>query len=372
MVMIDDRQMLAGRALDAAFDAADGAAAELDHPLVGIFGHGAPETLISASGSVPVHVNFGRLDGSGVGAIDQLIEPFVDHEVRIFLNRFAAGAFTGFAGIVFVRDDAAALTAYQYATEWVRQGRAPRGTPPLFLFNLVHAASDPVRTFNDIQIEKLVSFLTAIGLDDPEAGLAGATAQAVRRQRALGRVSHSARGARAMVWRNAGRFLAPERHADLLEAAIVEDASPPAPLRLGLVGSGLASADAYAAFAGFGDIVCDLQPFGQIWPGPWECEPSRAAMRDLMAGDPFCLRISPPQRHRQAMLDAIEAARCDLVLCQLAQTDDTFGWEIPGLAKALQARDIGFVNLGFRDAVPGPAWIERARKLIGQALETRP
>ncbi len=167
MVMIDDRQTLAGQALDAAFEAPDGAAAGLDRPLVGIFGHGAPETLISASGAVPVHVNFGRLDGSGVGAIDQLIEPFVDHEVRIFLNRFAAGAFTGFAGIVFVRDDAAALTAYQYATEWVRQGRAPRGTPPLFLFNLVHAASDPVRTFNDIQIEKLVSFLTAIGLDDP-------------------------------------------------------------------------------------------------------------------------------------------------------------------------------------------------------------
>ena len=108
MVMIDDRQMLAGQALDAAFEAADGAAAGLDHPLVGIFGHGAPETLISASGAVPVHVNFGRLDGSGVRAIDQLIEPFVDHEVRIFLNRFAAGAFTGFAGIVFVRDDAAA------------------------------------------------------------------------------------------------------------------------------------------------------------------------------------------------------------------------------------------------------------------------
>ncbi len=79
-------------------------------------------------------------------------------------------------------------------------------------------------------------------------------------------------------------------------------------------------------------------------------------MRDLMAGDPFCLRIS----HRRSVI----AKQCwtrskrpsaTLLLCQLAQTDDTFGWEIPGLAKALQARDIGFVNLGFRDAVPGPA-----------------
>lgn len=363
----------AAETLARVFAAADSGAADLDTPIIGVFGNGAPETLIAASGATPVHVNFGARDESITGAMDAAIEPFVDPEVRIFLNRFADGAFDGFAGIVFVRDDAPALTAYQYALEWVRQGRAKGATPPLFLLNTIHAATAPVRAFNRTQIEKLIDFLTGIGLARVGDGeLAEQVQHATRRHRALGAVTGSA--ADAMVFRNAGRFLPMQRHAQLLEEAAdkAEPADAGGGVRLGIVGSPLFSERAHMTFGKYGSVVCDVQPFGQVWPGAWEDAATVETMLERLAGDAFCHRISPPNRYREAVVEALVAARCELVLCQLAQTDDTFGWEIPDLSRQLAASGIGFVNLGFRDAQPDDAWLARAGVLIERALEARP
>ncbi|CAE7845985.1 unnamed protein product, partial [Symbiodinium necroappetens] len=295
--------------------------------------------------------------------MDAVIEPFVDPEVRIFLNRFADGAFDGFAGIVFVRDDAPALTAYQYALEWVRQGSVRGATPPLFLLNTIHAATAPVRTFNRMQIEKLMDFLAGIGL--PRIGdgeLAQQARHAGRRHKALAATLGSAED--AMMFRIAGRFLPMQRHAQLLEEAMDQTGPTDAGsgVRLGIVGSPLFSERAYTTFGKYGPIVCDLQPFGQIWPGDWEEAETVETMLELLAGDAFCHRISPPNRYRERVVEALVAARCELVLCQLAQTDDTFGWDIPELSRQLEDRGIRFVNLGFRDAQPDDAWLARATR----------
>src|SRR5690606_2548143 len=93
--------------------------------------------------------------------------PFVDEEVRNFLVRLMRGEFAGLAGIIFSRDDAPALVAYQYASEWIRQDRERGPTPPLFLWNLVHANTRPVADFNRIQADKLFDFLETIGLSRP-------------------------------------------------------------------------------------------------------------------------------------------------------------------------------------------------------------
>lgn len=372
MDSIGARRSDAAEILARVFAGADGGGAKLDTPIVGVFGNGAPETLIAASGATPVHVNFGRLDQAAPGAMDAVIEPFVDPEVRIFLNRFADGAFDGFAGIVFVRDDAPALTAYQYALEWVRQGSVRGATPPLFLLNTIHAATAPVRTFNRMQIEKLMDFLAGIGL--PRIGdgeLAQQARHASRRHKALAATSGSAED--AMMFRIAGRFLPMQRHAQLLEEAMDQTGPTDAGsgVRLGIVGSPLFSERAYTTFGKYGPIVCDLQPFGQIWPGDWEEAETVETMLELLAGDAFCHRISPPNRYRERVVEALVAARCELVLCQLAQTDDTFGWDIPELSRQLDDRGIGFVNLGFRDAHPDDAWLARAGKLIARAAEAR-
>lgn len=359
----------ARNALDAAFAAADGAARSLPGPCIGIFGNGVPETLIAAAGATPIHVNFCRM--TGAGPMDGVIEPFVDTEVRIFLNRFAAGELDAMAGIVFARDDAAALTAYQYATEWVRQGRAPRTVPALFLFNLVHKSGPAAARFNQIQCDKLQEFLQRMGLSVPSAGdLAAKAAEAARRQLALSALDAAAPGAPASRWRNAGRFLPLERHSSLLDSALQSTTlEPTGRPRLGLVGSPVIAPGFFEMLDMLGELVCDAQAFGQVWPGPWEIEDQRDAMLARLADDPFCLRIAPPRRYREALLDAIAKQNCALVVCQLAQTDDTFGWEIPGLMAALAERGIGFVNLGFRDPEPDAGWLTHAAGTIAAALE---
>jgi len=361
----------AGTLLDRAFDARDRHRPSVPLPRIGIFGNGFPETLVAAAGGLPVHLSMGRLRRTT--AIDEFIEPFVDEEVRVFLNRLMNGEFADCLGIIFARDDAPALVAYQYTSEWVRQGRAPKSVPPLFLWNLVHTATPAVMHFNALQAEKLFDFFERIGLRRPsdEAIAEAAAAEAGRRQ-ALERLETAGlSGTTAMRWRNAGRFMSATEHADLLNAALVDTKrTAQKGMRIGLIGSSLASTASYEVFERFGTIVCDWQPWGAVWPGPGNGNATLPEILRATAADPSCPRITPTTAYRNALLQALANARCDLVLCQLAPTDDTFGWEIPALASSLERRAIAFINLGFRDTDP-ETWHARAATLISAKLEAR-
>lgn len=343
-------------------------------PRVGIFGNGMPETLVAAAGAVPVHLALGTTGESH--PIAEIIEPFVDEEVRHFLIRLMRGAFTDLSGIIFARDDAPALIAYQYATEWIRQDLERETTPPLFLWNLVHTDTQPVRAFNRIQAEKLFTFFQTIRLKAPhEADIFTATQAEQRRAEAL-RMVHAAIGVtlsctRAARWRNAGRFMPAEQHAELLTAALAETAETQPPVRIGIVGSPLACERTYAMIETFGAVVCDQQSFGQVWPGPGNVAPTLDDILVATAADPSCHRISPTSNYRVAMVAALAEVRCTLVVCQLSQTDDTFGWEIPALTTELAAKGMTLVNLGFRDARPDDDWLKDASRRIAHALEAR-
>lgn len=359
-------------ALEAACAAADRFDGDARLPRIGVFGLGVPEGLVAAAGGLCIHVNFGAAPDQA--PMRDVVEPFVDHDVRVFLNRFALGAFNGLAGIVFARDDAAALTAYQYATEWVRQGRAPAGTPPLFLFNLVHSQATAAIRFNRVQGEKLVDFLRRVGLERPGGETMAAQAALSRRRDALlQNAGAHASMSRCAQWRNAGRFMSAGAHVALLEQAVAGGAATPGPgARLALVGSAVDDPAVYAMLDSVGVLVADLQAFGQFWPGAWDLSSDMETMLSRLEGDPSCPRIVPPQAYRQSLVDRIVAAGCDLVVCQLAQTDDTFGWEIPGLKTALARQGIGFVNLGFRDHRPDAQWLGVARERVIEALEAAP
>lgn len=365
-------------ALEAAFSQGDRYCFD-DRPRVGVFGSGMPETLVKAAGACPVHVEFGMAEAeAGTSGIDAVLEPFLDSAVCVFLQRFARGDFADLRGIIFARDDAPALVAYQYATEWVRQGRAPAGSPPLFLWNLVHTDTAATRRFNQVQADKLFGFFEAIGLERPEAEKI-ATAAAHERARANALLQLNAareRGlgaATAIRWRNAGRFMPAELHAKLLEAVLADPqpASNQSPARLAVIGSPFLSVRSYAALDALGTVACDLQPWGDMWPGSGNgCE----TLEELLvatSADWSCNRIVPTSAFREGIIDRTAAAGCDVVICQLAQTDDTIGWEVPALAAAFAARGTAFVNLGFRDPEPGEPWLEAAAKAISAALEAR-
>jgi hypothetical protein len=342
-------------------------------PRVGVFGNGMPETLIAAAGGLPVHVSLGTTEATH--PITVIIEPFVDEEVRHFLVRLMNGDFADCAGIVFARDDAPALIAYQYASEWIRQHRERNATPPLFLWNLVHTSTRPVAAFNRIQADKLFAFLETVGLVRPDDGaLAKAAGAEAERAEALARLQESVgvtrSGRTAAAWRNAGRFMGAGEHADLLTSALASPAEALNAGRIGLVGSPLASSRAYQMIERFGTVACDQQSFGQMWPGPGNKKASLDEILAATAADPACFRITPTSAYRAALVGNLVEARCSLVICQLAQTDDTFGWEIPALFAELAAQGIACVNLGFRDAEPDAAWLERASQAISQALES--
>ncbi len=372
---VDDVSADAGAVLVRAFDQRDRWANPSAQPLVGIFGNGVPETLVAAAGAIPVHLWMGFTDDEH--PVASVIEPFVDDAVRTFLVRLMNGEFADYRGIIFARDDAPALIAYQYATEWIRQHRPRGGTPPLFLWNLVHTDSAPVRAFNAVQAEKLFAFFVSIGLAWPDtAALQRAAADEVRRHAALKdlqeAVGVTVSGATAMQWRNAGRFMPAAGHAELLTSALAQKTETlPAGRRIGLVGSPLASGRTYAVIETFGSLVCDLQPLGSVWPGAGNTADDLDAILVAMAKDASSPRITPSAAHRAGLVTRIINARCDLVVCQLAQTDDTFGWEVPRLFAELGEHGIACVNLGFRDPEPPAAWLDQTASTIARALEAR-
>lgn len=370
-----DWQEAAAR-LDLAF-AQKGAADDAGdaRPRVGVFGNGLPEALLLAVGCRPVDVK-SVPDGAArsAGDIDAYVEPFVDDHARLFLNRLFGGAFAGLPAIVFSRDDAAGLVAYQYALEFMRLHGRPAGIPRLLLWNAVPGEGAAVAAFNRRQAEQLWADLAGIGARAASEGaLAEAIAREARRAAVLAELEScrqgaapTVSGAEALRWRNAGRFLAPEEHARLLDAVIaaLRNRPPRTGLRIGLVGAATDAESLYAALEAEGTVVCDPQPFGTAWPGPVPASPSLDALLEAAARDPLLQRAKSATARRAAIVAACVGAGCDLVAAQIDQNDDTFGWEWPSLAAELARHGITTVNLGFRDYRPDTQWCDAARARI--------
>ena len=335
-------------------------------PVIGHFGDDLPLHVVRAFGAVPSCIKLAPEDEDlQASAIEGLLEPFMDDFARQFLLRFAAGHLDGMAGLVFSRDDAAAFTAYQYATEFRRQGIAGRQAPPLHLWNFLHSDTVPVAAFNRVQLQRLQDFLMVVsGTRQPRLAGDGDELQqaALDRLQALQAESPCRiSGREALVWRNAGRWLSPEVHAKALEAAFQGAVQPGHVARIALVGSATCSLPFYETIEQCGTVVCDLQPFGRYRAS---AEQNDEAWLLAEARDDLHPRGVPAERYRPALLKHIVDARCDLVISQVDRNDDTFGWEVPALSKALKARGIRFVDLGFRPMRPDDQWLAAAAARI--------
>lgn len=361
----------AAEILDSAYAArATGAFADV----VGIFGEGFPEPLLRAAGLRPIclHIN-PAIDGVDAGqAVSDCIEPFVDHAVRRFLHRFAAGGYQGVRAIIFCRDDTAALVAYQYAQEFRRLGLAPQ-MPRLILWNLVHAPH--AHDFNRQQLGKLWQ-----GLDiapPSESALASTWADECARRDALAALDGdmgqgAACASTAFMWRIAGRGMDGRQHAELLNTARPIAPRPAnAAARLGVIGSMIEDAAFYRTIEGHGAIVCDLQPTVAAWPVPLPQHPTADAFLRAAASDVACPRIVPPNAHADAILRRLEGAQCDAVICQLHAHDDVIGWDVPRIADHLRDLDIAFINLGFVDPLPDKPDLDTIGAALGAALKER-
>ncbi|WP_010139504.1 2-hydroxyacyl-CoA dehydratase family protein [Oceanicola sp. S124] len=329
---------------------------------IGYFGDDLPRQILQGRGVSAVDVALAPAAPDMHPDVARITEPFMDRRSVEFLNRLAAGAFDDLSGIVFCRDDAAALPAYQYATELRRTGVLDRG-PAFFLWNLLHGTTGPIATFNARQATRLAEWLPATKEGDDGRTLAaqGEALKALARAQDEARVS----GETAMIWRLAGRWMDPASHADALTAAVTAamgDRDTPRPgRRIALLGAACDQPQLYAALETAGTIVCDLTQLGNHAP-----RPTGQAATDLaaIAVDPFHPRGTPSDRYRPAILQAIAEARCDLVVVQLDETDHSFGWDLPSLTREVSELGIRLVHLGFRPLRPDAAWYARAARLL--------
>lgn len=318
---------------------------------IGLFGDDVPPALLADHGLRGVCVRYAPLPVAPQPQVQAIAERFLDPRAAEFLHRLAGGDFDGLAGIVFCRDDTAALTAYQYATELRRQGLLAETAPPFFLWNLLHTDSAPVRAFNAVQLCRLRDWLA--GFSGEPLAHPPATATLWDAQRAA-RIT----GRDAMVWRNAGRWMAPHDHAAALATVPL---TPPRPgRRIALLGGACDLPAWYDAIETAGTITCDLTLLGgEVIRGPGI---------DDIAADPLHPRSVPAGRHRPAMVQAIVAAGCDLAVAQLDETDDTFGWDLPSLRHDLGARGIPLISLGFRPIRPDATTCARAADHLRQGV----
>ncbi len=334
-----------------------------DAPVVGLFGAGLPATLVRSAGAMVVDVKAPPLadatDGPRVTAVDSVAEPFLDDFTARFLHRLAAGAFDALSLIVFARGDVAALAAYQYATEMRRLGMIEATGPRFHLWNMVHSDSAAAAAYNRTELARLDAVLDALVSTDRD--FAAAQASEARRAAALARVPAGPDG---FVWRNAGRWMTPEAHADLLSQ--LPETAPPASLRIALVGTACDIPVLHRICTCHGNVVADLQPYGHGWERAGKDAPDAAALLAAIAADPLHVRANPPARYSRALREAV--AGCDVIVASVDRNDDSFGWDIPMLAAHAAKTGRVFVNLGFRPFRPGADWIAAAETTLAEAL----
>lgn len=350
-----------------------------DMQLVGYFGEGIPEPLISAAGGCAIDVKAPPLqdavEGPLVSAVSAVVENFMDSFAARFLHRYAAGAFDDYAMIIFARDDVAALAAYQYVRELKRQGRVGAGGPQLHLWNMLHTHSEPAHAFNLCEFDKLTTVLCeTLGTAPKDLDLETAFEDEKRRTDIVAQLP--AGGADAFIARNVGRWLTPSDHVALLQNLPTFAKEIPNKNRSGhsiaLVGTACDIPILHEICEEYGTIIADIQDYGQEYGAAntqtddlqsnGNAVNTADEMMRSLATAPLHIRAVPPVRFSNAL--AGEVANADLVISCVDNNDDAFGWEVPTLRKKTKARGGQFIDLGFRPFRPDNNWRDEARNKI--------
>lgn len=355
-----------------------------DRVRIGIFGNRFPEVVLHAAGCHTTDVKAipdVELDDHHPG-IASLIEPFLDDYTQAFLHRLFTGRFSALQAILFCRQDASALVAYQYAQEYLRQGRCENPTviPRLLLWNAEFGDTEAIHRFNLFQVRTLWQSLNDCGIAEPnEAALQQAFQLNAERQALLCKLDEKLTAARpllsgseALCWRQAGRYMTTEQHLESLQAALDELAHRPGQggHRFGLYGSFTDDMNLYQLIDQHGALVCDQQPMAEGWPVPALGDsPSVDSLMQSIETDPLVSRGRSSLETLKALVARYKASECQTVILQLDDHDDTLGWDIPQLKQRLAESGINALHLGFRPLRPDAAWLADAGTHIQKAVE---
>jgi hypothetical protein len=325
-----------------------------------------PVELVRAAGFTPV---FARGSGAPTPAADRVLEPDIfPDRLRQLVEAALAGRLAHVAAVLIPRSSDPDYKCFLYLRELERRGAAA-ALPPILLFDLLHADGAEARAYNKGRAQALAAALAGIGgtqvrPDDVRAAIASANRAraAARRLGALRGAAPRLCGADALPLLGAFWQLAPERYAQLANAAADAVAQRPvlAGTRVLLAGVPADSTALHAAIEAHGAVVvAELSPFGACGAGA-DVE---------VAGDPYaalahhCARESLDARlPSAALLHKLDGALTGAaaVLLSLPADDATFGWDYPRIRALLARRSLPHAELR-GDPAFGATTTDRAR-----------
>lgn len=342
------------------------AAAGQGVPVIGVVGNTVPVELVAAAGALPVQVTG---HAGATAAADEWFEAFYDPDVRAICEQALRGELAFLRALVIPRSTEPYHKLYLSLRELVRLGRAPQ-LPPLLLYDLPHTQGESLRGYGIARTQALAAELAVVTgqrIDDERLRAAIQSGNAVRRaQQALQRMRQvrpcAWRGELAQVLNGAARFMAPDRYAELLPAALQTQSAHPAPTgpRLLVKGVPLDHADLHRQVDDAGAvIVAEDDPWGtrSAWPlVAEEGDPMAALVQHYQAEVP-CPRIHPREAREAWFVRALDEIHIDAVLFYLPAPDDVHGWDFPRHRALLERRGIAYLVL--REAQPDPELLRR-------------
>ena len=327
---------------------------------LGYVGSDVPLDLLLATGRPVAHLPW-KVDRATPRS-ERWLEGSFPGWVHSILEDWAAGAFDGFADVVFSRGNDASQRLYYYVCELQRIGEL-RGPRPL-IFDAAYVPRETSRIHMTAALRRLG---TALGVDD--AGLRAGIAQANRRRLLLQSVQARRAGQGAL-------------HEKLLRAGLFGDVLPLLEVQGLPTGDGLAAAEAsrvllagsvppdgrlHRAVQSAGAcVVAEHHEFGLARLG---------ACIDADAADPFDAvvrqRREAPLVGRgfkdpaQALRDAAIQARADAVVLWLTRDDEARAWHVPAQRAALAEAGIPALVLPAMRWLADDGALERINEFMG-------
>lgn len=318
---------------------------------IGGFGFGLPHGLFSALGLAVEDTTL--VEGVACEAIAGFIEPFMDPFAASVLHRLAGGSLNHYSALIFLRESPGAIPAFHYACEFERRGLLPADSPQLILFNLIPAASDAARQFNDREIARLIGELDRIGWRPGSRDILAA-----------GEVH-----ARLLSAQSDGRV----RAADTFElrAAIIGGRQAPADelkasqarsgRRTALLGAPLGNSLLHAILEEHSLLALDQQGLDLAWAVQGHDRQSALA---AYTTNPFAAR-QPADLYMDAVEQLLAEHRIERVVWQVDRHDDLWGWLMPDIRALTNKLGVGFVDLGFLPRWPRMNDLEPVARQLG-------
>lgn len=340
------------------------AAAAAGTPVIGVVGNTVPVEIVAAAGALAVQVTGTTGD---TPLADAWLEPFYDPDVRGICEQALRGELRFLRALVIPRSTEPYHKLYLSLRELERLGQGPR-LPALVLYDLPHTQDARMRDYAVQRTRELAATLGSLTGQAPTEERLRAAIRSMNAVREAQQGLQSLRQARPCAWRGetaqvlngAARFMAPQRYAPLLGAALQvppvsqpSGAPPSGAPRLLVKGVPLDHARLHRAVdeAG-GVVVAEDDPWGTRGAGPLVPEtgdPLLAVGLHYHAAVP-CPRLHPREAREAWFLAALDDITPDGVLFHLPAPDDVHGWDFPRHRATLERRGLPYLVL--RDAQP--------------------